>query len=239
MDLVSSLRPVPTTPFKSLPSELVLEICKHLSPHDLWFCARPVSQRFHMCAQEVLMRKMFQQHQTHVSWCCFWCSLGDLALKTVLNDIAPLFPLTQLCMEPLSDDVLISKQAFADMCSTIVKREQKIRISVGGEDTVTVKAGEIKRILRSPIQNLQQRRHVFLMFYFARLRKERRGWRVASMFGWAAHLVGFVVLGAVLLVTAIAVVGIFWVGLETYKMVRSLYGVLRRPVQALFYATDA
>ena len=159
----------PTSSFNHLPSEIVLDICNRLSPSELWFNARPISRQFYSCANEVLLRKCFYQEQVRFSWCCFWCSLGRSPLDAATRTIASLFgDARKLRIQCISDQALLAKLAFGELCSAVVRAEQKIYVSIGnGSDEVAMTAVEWQRRMECLPKNLKERRYDFLVFYFA------------------------------------------------------------------------
>lgn len=216
------------SPFDRLPTELVLNICSHLSPYDLWYSARPTSRLLAICAKEVLLRKVFQQSSIHISWCCFWCSLGRTCLITASKPITSLFSDARRAhMVTMSDRTLIAKLIFGDLCSMLVRGEPHIRVRLSGEEDVTVAAGQMRRQQRqggsiSP-KDSQFRQYQFLGWYYARGAQERGRWRVTAALSFAAHVYGFVATSIVLVTVGFAFILIFCIVVELYKMVRSLY----------------
>jgi hypothetical protein len=112
-----------------------------------------------------------------------------------LKDIAALFSTpANLHTETMSNRAKFAKLAFGEMYG-----QQKVRFRIGDEGgEITVKARELQECLRFAPKDLQARRYAFLLFFFTRLRKERRSWRVTTELGWAARMLGFTVFGTLL-----------------------------------------
>ncbi|RAR01456.1 hypothetical protein DDE83_008893 [Stemphylium lycopersici] len=216
------------SPFDRIPTELVLSICSHLSPHDLWYGARPTSRILAICAKEVLLRKVFQQSSIHISWCCFWCSLGRTCLITASKPITSLFSDARRAhMVTMSDRTLVAKLIFGDLCSMLVRGEPHIRVRLSGEEDVTVAAGEMQRRQRqggstSP-KDSQSRQYQFLGWYYARGAQERGRWRVTAALSFTAHVYGFIATSILLVTVGFALILIFSIMLELYKIFRSFY----------------
>lgn len=225
--------PPPTVSMDRLPDELVLNICNYLSPSELWFNARPISRQFYNCAEEVLLQKCFHEEQVHFSRCCFWCSLGHSSLETVLRTITPLFSDKQkLRIACISDQALLAKLAFGGLCNRIARFEQKINVSVGGGEEVTITAAEWLRYVGRLPRDIQVRRYGFLAFYFARVGRKAVEWRVTEPLLSITHVLGFVVVGVVIAVTAVCVLvvgGAIW---EACRLVKGLWDILDRLVEA-------
>jgi hypothetical protein len=209
--------------FGSLPTELILIICSHLSTYDLFVNVRPSSRVLYICAREILLKKIFQESQVHFSWCCFWCSLGDHSLIAVSKGITPLFSTpANVQVEDTGEDALVAKLAFGDICRTVCG-QQTVRIGIGGHGAIAVETKKLQKCLHFGSQNQEEQRYGFLVFYFARLRRETRRWRIASGLAWASRILGLVVVGTGLLVVVSSSLVIFWVGLETFKSVVGLW----------------
>jgi hypothetical protein len=216
--------PPPAIPsFSSLPTELILSICSHLSTYDLFVNVRPSSRVLYTCAREILLKKIFHESQVHFSWCCFWCSLADHSLIAVSKDIAPLFSApANVQVEDTGEEVLVGKLAFGDI-GRAVCGQQTVRISIGGHGVIAVETRKLQKCLRFRSQNQEEQRYTFLVFYFARLRRETRRWRIASGLAWASRKLGVVVVGTGLLVVLSSCLLTFWIGLETIKPVVDLW----------------
>ena len=225
--------PPPTASMDSLPNELVLNICSYLSPSELWFSARPTSRQFYSCAKDVLIQKCFHEEQVHFSRCCFWCSLGHSPLETVLRTITPLFSDKQkLRIAAISDQALLAKLAFGGLCNRIARFEQKISVSVGGGEEVTITAAEWLRYVERLPCDRQVRRYGFLAFYFARVGKKAVEWRVTEPLWSVAHVLGFVVVGIVIVATAVSVLvvgGAIW---EACRLAQGMWSFLDRLAEA-------
>jgi hypothetical protein len=226
----------PSSPMASinrLPNELVLNICNYLSPAELWFNARPVSRQFYSCAKEVLVHKCFHEEQVRFSRCCFWCSLGHSSLEAALKTITPLFrDKRKLYIDCISDQALLAKIVFGELCNTVARAEQKINICVGdaGEEVTTTAAEWLRYMERLP-RDVQQRRHGFIAFYFARVGRKTTEWRIRKSLGLVTHVLSFVVVGTLITVVAVSVLfvgGIVW---ETFRVAKVLWRLLDRLVE--------
>lgn len=229
----SRTSPPPTASMDSLPNELVLNICSYLSPSELWFSARPTSRQLYSCAKEVLVQKCFHEEQVHFSRCCFWCSLGHSPIETVLRTITPLFSDKQkLRIACISDQALLVKLAFGGLCNRIARFEQKISVSVGGGEEVTITAAEWLGYVGRLDRDIQVRRYGFLAFYFARVGKKKVEWRITEPLLSVTHVLGFIVVGVVIVATALSVLvvgGAIW---EACRLAQGLWSLLDRLVEA-------
>ncbi|EOA84669.1 uncharacterized protein SETTUDRAFT_31921 [Exserohilum turcica Et28A] len=222
--------PSDTSSFSRLPAEVVLNVCEHLSAHDLWNNARPASRQLAACAKEVLPRKVFQGNSSHVSWCCFWCSLGEQNLITACKPITSLFANEKSLHFPvLSDYALIATLVFGDLCNLTAGREPHIRIRLGEDegDGVTVGTEELQRQLRwrgpYSVQDLQSHQREFLVWYYAKRRKERARGRIMATLAFTAHTLRFLAMTAALLISGMAFALIFCVTLYTCRIFRNFY----------------
>ncbi|RMZ69531.1 hypothetical protein GMOD_00006358 [Pyrenophora seminiperda CCB06] len=209
----------PTGPFNRLPSELVLQICHHLEPYDLWLQARPISRLFATCANEVLIRKTFAQDHVYFSWCCFWCCLGPLSLDVVLKDVTPLFSdKAKVHISCMSDKSVIAKLILGHMSGTVLHYEQKIRFRIGEEQEVMISAHELHKDVRRLPRDLQQRQYRSMAVYFTRLEKEKRRWRVAANISFATHVLGITMTVAALLIAIVVVLVVFCPIFEAWRI---------------------
>jgi len=233
-DLVQATIPRSKAPFNRLPSELVLQICDHLEPYDLWLSARPVSRLFATCANEVLIRKTFTQNHVHFSWCCFWCGLGPLSLDTVLKDITPLFSdKAKVHISCMSDKTVIAKMVLGHMSGTVLHCDQKIRFRIGNEEEeVKMSAHELQKGVQLLPRHLQQRQYKSMAIYFARLEKEKRRWRFAANLSFAAHILGITATVATLLIAIVVVLVVFCPIFEAWRMGRALCSMMINLVRA-------
>ncbi|KAG9388842.1 hypothetical protein A1F94_001735 [Pyrenophora tritici-repentis] len=198
------------SPFSRLPNELMLQICDHLEPCDLWFSVRPISRLFATCANEILVRKTFAQDHIHFSWCCFWCSLGPLSLDTVLKDVIPLFSdKAKVHMSCMGDKSVIAKLVLGHMSGMVLHCEQKIRFRIGQEGEVEMGAQELQKGVQLLSRDLQLRQYKSMAVYFTRLEKEKRRWRVAANVSFFTHVLGITVTVAALLLAIVAVLVVF------------------------------
>jgi hypothetical protein len=216
---MSPSSPLAISTFQNLPTELVLAICSHVSLPDLFLHIRPTCRLLSLCAHKVLLDKFFNHSHAHVSWNSFCSLLSDLSLSVVLKDITALFSTpANLHTETMSDRTKLANLAFGEIYG-----QPKVCFSIGDEGgEITVKARELQECLRFAPKDLQSRRYAFLIFFFTRLRKERRSWRVTTGLWWAARMLGFTVCG-ILLFAVVAVGLIVWrFAMEILKMVRDL-----------------
>jgi hypothetical protein len=213
-----------TSTFQKLPTEIVLTICSHVSLSDLFLHVRPTCRLLFLCAHEVLLRKFFNHSHAHVSWNCFCSLLSDLSLSVVMKDITALFSTpANLHTKAISDGTKSSQLALGEIYG-----QPKVRFSIGDEGSeITVKARELQDCLRSTPKDLQARRYAFMVFFFTRLRKERRRWRVTTGLWWAAHMLGLTVFGTLLFAVVAVSLIVWWLAKEIHKMVRDLCRVGR------------
>jgi hypothetical protein len=209
-----------TSTFNNLPTEIVLAICSHVSLSDLFFHVRPTCRLLFLCAHEVLPRKSFNHSHAHVSWNSFCSLLSDLSLSVVMNDITALFSTpANLHTKAMSDGTKFSQLAFGELCG-----QPKVCFSIGDEGSeITVQARELQDCLRFTPKDLQARRYAFLMFFFTRLRKERRRWRVTTGLWWAACMLGFTMFGTLLFAVVAVSLIVWWFARKIHKMARELH----------------
>jgi hypothetical protein len=132
----------------------------------------------------------------------------------------------------ISDQALLAKLAFGELCSTVVRTEQKIYVSMGSEgDEITMTATEWQSRMQCLPQNLQQRRYGFLVFYFSRLGRKTKTWRITSSLLAIAHVLAFVVVGMVVTVVITVALVVFCISWETFKVVKSLWRLLGRLIK--------
>lgn len=226
-DLVQATMPQSTSPFNRLPSELVLQICDHIEPHDLWFQARPTSRLFATCANEVLIRKIFAQDHVHLSWCCFWCNLGPLSLDMVLKGVTPLFSdKAKVHTSCMRDKSVIAKLVLGHMSGTVLHCEQKICFRIGGWGEVKMSAEELQKDVQLLPRDLQLRRYQSMIVYFARLEGERKRWRVAAKLSFATHVLGITMTVAALLVVIVFFLIVFCPIFEAWRMGKVLCSMM-------------
>jgi hypothetical protein len=224
--------PLPTSTFRNLPTELVLIICSHLPSYDLFFHVRPTSRLLRTCAQEILLKQIFQQTQISFSWCCFWCTLGDLSLNAVTKDVTRLFSTrANVHVDGVSEKALVAKLALGDVCNSFYG-QQRVRVSIGEGDAVTVKAAALPDCRYSTSPQREEQRWAFSVFFFARLGKEKNRWCAITGLVSAARILGVLVVGAWLLVVVSGCLVIFFVGMEIYKLIADLYDLCSRGLEA-------
>jgi hypothetical protein len=215
--------------FSRLPTELILKICEHISVHDLWHNIRPTSRLLSACAREVLPRKAFHESRIYISWCCFWCSLGQYCLHTACNPIIWLFPdAKSVHVSLLSDRALLAKVIFGNLCNLVTGCKPKIRISLSEkEQDVWCESREIQQRLRpctaSQTQDLQLCQEEFLVWYFAKQKQQRARGRIVKYLEFAAHLLRFFATSVALLCIGLAFTLVVGVVIETYKLCGSIY----------------
>ena len=102
----------------------------------------------------------------------------------------------------MSDRTKFVKLAFGEIYG-----QPKVCFNIGDEGgEITVKARELQECLRFAPKDLQARGYAFLIFFFTRLRKERRSWRVTTGLWWVARMLGFTMFGTLLF--AVVTVGL-------------------------------
>lgn len=216
-----------------LPTELILKICEHLSIHDLWHSIRPTSCLLAACAQEILPPKFFSETSIHISWCCFWCSLGHPYLRTTCSHIIKLFPNTsKVHIDTINDRVLIAKAIFGNVCNLVTSREPRIRIRLDEEERdVMFEIAEIlpqgRKKTENSVQGLQMRQHQFLVRYFAKRRRETAKCRADGSLRFAAHLLRFFAISIALFIIGLALALVLYVLLEGSKLLTNSYKSLR------------
>ncbi|EFQ89658.1 hypothetical protein PTT_14025 [Pyrenophora teres f. teres 0-1] len=224
------------SPFSRLPSELVLQICDHLKPYDLWFNARPISRLLATCANEILLRKIFAQDHVHFSWCCFWCGLGPLSLDTALKDIIPLFSdKAKVHMSCMADKSVLAKLVLGHMSGMVLHCDQKIRFRIGEEDDVEMSAQELQNGVQLLPRDLQLRQYKSMAVYFKRLEREKRRWPVAVNVSFITHVLGITVTVAALLLAIVAVLVVFCPVFEAWRMGKALCGMAISRVRACLW----
>jgi hypothetical protein len=118
----------------------------------------------------------------------------------------------------MSNGAIFAKLAFGEMYG-----QQKVHFRIGDEGgEITVKARELQECLRFASKDLQARRYVFLIFFFARLRKERRSSRVTTGLWWVARMLSFTIFGTLLF--AVVAVGLIvgWYAIGIHQIVTDL-----------------
>jgi hypothetical protein len=234
--------PSPISTFRNLPTELVLAICSQLPAYDLFFHVRPTCRLLHTCAQETLSKSISQHSHVQISWCCFWCSLGDLSLPTIAKDITPLFSASaNLHAKGMTEKGLVAKLAFGEIYSMVLG-QQKVRVSIGEEEekgVIIVKTRELQRCLNLICHDREERRYALVCFFFAKLRKGKRRWRTVSGLVWVTRMLGLVVVGCWLLVVVGACLSIFLVGREGYQLVVWFCGLCTSGVRGFIRYVDA
>lgn len=219
--------------FNRLPTELILEICEHLSTYDLWHNIRPTSRLLAACAQELLPRKFFQESSIHICWCCFWCSLGHHTLRTACSPITRLFPNSKRVeIAMISNRALLTKVIFGNLCNLITSREPKIWIRLGEEERdIRVGSDDIfsqgQKHTGNSVQDLRLSQQKFLAWYFAKKRQEVVKGRVVGSLEYAAHLLRFFTTSVILIAIGLALTVFACIALEVFKLVTNSYKVLR------------
>jgi hypothetical protein len=236
---MSTSTPISTSTFRNLPTELILTICSHLPTYDLFFHVSPTSRLLRTCAQEILRKRIFHEAHVSFSWCCFWCSLGDLSLNAVTRDVTRLFSIrANVHIDGVSEKATVAKLALGAMLNTF-SGQQGVRVAVGDGDPVTVKVGKLPDCRCSTLLEREERRWAFLVFYFARLGKEKKRWRAITGFVSAAHILGLVIVEVWLLVVASGCCIIFFIGLDLYRLATALYGFCFRGLEVFTGYVDA
>jgi hypothetical protein len=155
-------------------------------------------------------------------------------LDTAVKTITSLFnDKTKLFMECISNQALLAKLAFGELCSIVIRAEQKIHVCVGerGEEVAMTTAQWLRCMERLP-QDIQQRRYGFLSFYFSRAgRKKTIKWRIITAFRSVTHVIGFVVVGVVIVVIAAVVISVGFIAWETFRVVKTLWSFVDRLVE--------
>jgi hypothetical protein len=216
---MSSSSPLAISTFQNLPTEIVLSICSHVSLTDLFFHVRLTCRLFFRCAHEVILPKFFNDSHAHVSWNSFCSLLSDLSMNVVLKDIKALFSTpVNLHTIAMSDRTRFARLAFREIYG-----QPKVCFSIGDEGgEITVKAQELQECLRFAPKGLQARRYAFLMFFFTRLRKERRSWRVTIGLQLAARMLGFTIFATLLFAVVSVILIVWWFAMEIHKMVKDM-----------------
>jgi hypothetical protein len=155
-------------------------------------------------------------------------------LDTAVKTITSLFSdKTKLCIECISDQALLAKLAFGELCRIVTRAEQKIHVCVGegGEEVAMTTAQWLRCMERLP-QGIQQRRYGFLAFYFSRAgRRKTIKWRITTAFRSVAQVVGFAVVGGVIIVIAAVVISVGFIVWETFRVVKTLWTLVDRLVE--------
>jgi hypothetical protein len=147
----------------------------------------------------------------------------------------------RLHVQTTSDEALVAKLAFGDICS-IIYGQQKVRISIGNraeENGITVKTGELLKFLHHLSHDQEERQYAFMCFYFAKLLQEKRRWLVVSGLVWVARMLGFVVVGCWLLVVVSGCLVIFLAGMQGYEVLKELYGLCAGMLRVVSGYSDA
>ena len=141
-------------------------------------------------------------------------------------------------IDGVSEKAIVAKLALGAMLDTY-SDQQGVRVAVRDGDSVTMKVGRLPDYRYTTLQEREERRWAFLVFYFAKLRREKKRWRTITGLVSAARVLRFVVVGVWLLVVVSGCFAIFFVGFEMYRLTKALYGLCSRGLEVFIGFVEA